>query len=150
MTVAYSNLHVHGSYPVGYSYSDTAFSPFYSQASPTLAEGQFPPQHPAHTISTPLRRPSAPSASTPALRGVPTSPFPSSSPSHHCSGALLCSSTTIAAGTSSLRSSPLWLTAKYLAPHSFCHHLRVPAGCVLSRELYCHVRGCDTGIRKLS
>lgn len=57
MRVASSSHHIHSSYPSGCSYSNTAFSPFHFQASPTLAEGQFPPQCLAYTIGTPVRRP---------------------------------------------------------------------------------------------
>lgn len=125
MTVASSNP-THSSYPSVYS-----FSPCYSQASPTLPEGQFPPcLHHKHSSS----KTSAP----PSSLGLPHIPFPSSFPSHCCSEVLLCSSTTTVAGPSSPGSSQQM-------PQSTCT-LPSPQGPhrVHADHVYCHVSGCYT------
>lgn len=75
--------HPQSSYPSGCSYSNTAFSPFHFQASPTLAEGQFPSQCLAYTISTPVRRPlglGTPSVRPPLSGGALHPPSPAALP----------------------------------------------------------------------
>lgn len=121
MTVAWKNVHICGSNPSGYLYSDLVFSPFYFQSSPA--------PHPHHQHSS--AETFIPPASIPVIQGVLTSPFPP----------LLWGSPVLLLRSSRHKLSGMLAanTVRYLTPCSLCHHPRVPVACTLNcRDLLPH------------